>query len=74
MPAAQYLKLNAHFCCRNWIWDVLPVPLHRDVLQHHPLLGVLLHLLLLHLKFTLGLLRQPVEHRGVPKVRLQELH
>lgn len=69
MPTAQHLrKRKKYFCCRNRIRDVLPFSLHWDLLQHHPLLGVLLHLLLLHFEFTLGLLWQPVEHGGVSKI------
>ena len=60
--------------CRDRVRDVHAVPLHRDLLQRDPLLGVLLHLLLLHDLAALGLLRQLVEHRGLHQVRLHQLH
>ena len=38
---------------RNWLWDVHAVHVHWDLLQHHPILGILLHFLFLLLKSSL---------------------
>ena len=69
-----YLNMSQLTISRDWLRDVHAVSVYRDLLQHHPVLGLLLHVLFLHDIAALGLLRQLVEHGGLHQVRLDQLH